>query len=236
MSIEARINISATFADEEIAKKSTAELKRELKKNNFELASALDTLNTIENQSYYKDQAINVEEITRKKNVVSVSSYTYTSESPVWFTKSLAQLGANKIFIRGQWDDVGRSFYFLKGEKVTKTIFDGDKPKKELSAKDIEINSKLFLPEKRVIVKVKLVSAWSVGDIYESTGMEFKSVCGNVFYYKGAGQLVDMFWNSDLEEFDTSITVEFGAAFERGKVADEFVSFVKRPTKITLYE
>lgn len=234
MSTESQVSIRANFPDDEIAKQATSELKKALKKNQHELASSLDAINPIENQSAYKKDTINVEDINRKRSVLSIFSYTYTSEEPIWFAKSLSELGANKIFIRVQSDGHGRNYYFLDGEKVPKKKFDGDKPKKPLSAKDIEINKDLFLPEGRVSVKAKLVSAWSVGDIYESTGIEFKTIDGATFYYQGSGKVVEVMWNSEKGEFDTSLTVEFSAAFERGKIENDYVSFAKRPTKITL--
>ena len=234
MSIEARISITATFTDEETAKAATSELKKSLKKNNDELSSSLDTLHPIENYIDYKNDSINVESINRKSNVLSISSYTYSSVEPVWFAKSLSQLGAIKIFVRGQWDGVGRNFYFMDGSKVSKKIFDGDKPKNELSEKDIEINKSLFLPEGRVSVKVQLISAWAAGDIYESMILKLKTTCENTIYYKGTGQIVDIFWASDREEFNTSLVVEFSTVLERGKIENEFVSFAKRPTKINV--
>ncbi len=236
MSIETHVNISATFSNDEAAKQATSELKKSLKKNQHELATSLDALNSIENQNRYKDDTINVEDLSRKKSVLSIYSYTYTSEEPIWFAKSLSLLGANKIFIRVMSDGHGRNHYFLGGEKVSKKVFDGEKKKKPLSAKDIEINKSLFLPDGRVSVQAKLISSWSVGDIYESTGIEFKTIDGITFYHQGSGQLVDIFWDSEKREFDTSITVEFSAAFERGKIEDDYVSFAKRPTKITVIE
>ena len=236
MSIEARVSIRATFPDDEKAKQATSDLKKSLKKNEHELASALDALNPVASQEAYKEDTIHVEDIGRKKSVLSISSYTYTSEEPIWFAKSLAELGAERIFIRGQWDGHGRNYYFLNGEEVPKKKFDGDKPKKPLSAKDIEINKGLFLPEGRVSVKAKLVSTWSVGDIYESTGMEFQMLDGTTFYHKGKGQLVELLFDYEKLEFDTTVVVEFSAAFERGKHENEFVSFAKRPTKITVHK
>lgn len=236
MSIEARVTIRATFLDEEKARHATSELKKSLKKNQYELASSLDALNPVDNQEAYKEDTINVEEISRKKSVLSIFSYSYTSQEPTWFAKSLSELGASKILIRGQWDGHGRNYYFLNGEKVSKKKFDGDKSGKPLSAKDIEINKGLFLPEGRVSVKAKLVSTWSVGDIYESTGMEFRMLDGTTFYHKGKGQLVDLLFDYDKGEFDTSSIVEFSATFERGKHKNEFVSFAKRPTRVFVYK
>ena len=235
MSIEARISISATFPDDDSAKDATSKLKKSLKISQHELASALNALNPIENQSDYVDDTINVEDISRKKNILSIYAYTYTSEEPIWFAKSIYELGANKVFIRGQWDGHGRNYYFLNGEKVSKKIYDGDKPKKPLSAKDIEINRNLFLPEGRVTVRARLLSTWSVGDIYESTGIEFEALDGTKFYHQGKGQLVDALYNFDKGEFDTMIEVEFSASFERGKLEDKYVSFAKRPTKIVAH-
>ena len=236
MSIESHVSISATFPDDETAKEATSKLKKSLKNNQHELATSLNVLNPVENQDHYKDDTINVEDLSRKKSVLSIYSYTYTSEEPVWFSKSLFALGANKIFIRVLSDGHGRNYYFLGGEKVPKKIFDGEKKKKPLSAKDIEINKSLFLPEGRVSVQVNLISSWSVGDIYESTGLEFKTIDGISLYYQGSGQLVDAFWDSEKREYDKSTTIEFSAAFERGRIENDYVSFVKRPTKIIVLE
>lgn len=230
MSIEAHIAIKATFLDEDKAKSSTSELKKSLKKNDHELASALDSLNSIENQCDYKDETINVEEVSRKKGILSIYAYTYSSEEPIWFAKSLYELGAKKIFIRGGWDGHGRNFYFLDGKKVSKKIYDGDKPKKKLSVKDIEINEKLFLPEGRVHVNVTLVNHWQVGDIYESVLLEFVTDDGNTFFHKATGQLKQISYEGSSKK------CEFTAAFERGKNEGEYVSFAKRPTKVVIGE
>lgn len=113
---------------------------------------------------------------------------------------------------------------------MIKKTFDGDKPKKPLSAKDIEIDKDLFLPDGRVTVKATLVSYWSVGNIYESTCIEFETDEGDKFYYKGTGQLTELV-------FDNAPKIcEFCAAFERGKLDDEYVSFVKRSTKVKIGE
>jgi hypothetical protein len=236
MSIEAQVSVRAIFPDDELAKLAASEIKKSLKKNEQELVNALNSINLIENLSEFKSETINVEDISRKRNVLTIFAYTYSSEEPTWFAKSLCELGAHKILIRGQWDGYGRNYYFLNGEKVTKKKFDGDKPKKPLSAKDIEINKKLFLPEGRVSVEAKLVSTWLVDDIYESTGMELKTLDGITFYYKGRGQLVNILFDSEKAEFDTSVIVEFSAAFERGNHNGEYVSFAKRPTQIKRWD
>jgi hypothetical protein len=236
MSIEARVSVKATFPDDEKAKEATSELKKALKKNDHELASALDSLNPIENQSEYASDTINVEDISRKKNVLSIFSYTYTSEEPTWFSRSLYELGAQKIYIRGVWDGHGRNYYYIDGDQVTKKKFEGDKPKKPLSAKDIEINKNLFLPDERATVKAKLISTWSVGDIWESVGFKFETLDGVIFYHQGRGKIMELLWNDKNEDFDKEVTVEFSAAFERGRLEGEYVSFAKRPTKIIIHK
>lgn len=226
MSIEARITLRATFPSDDLAKQATTQLKKSLKLNEHELASALDSLNPVENQDAYKDATINVEEISRKKQVLSIYSYTYTSEEPTWFAKSLFELGAHKIFIRGQWDEYGRNYYFLNGNKVSKKKYEGDKPTKPLSEKDIEINKHLFLPDGRVHVKVTLVNSWSLDDIYESVMMEFVTDDGSTFFHKATGKLKELSYEGAPKE------CEFSAIFERGKIKGEYVSLAKRPTKI----
>ncbi len=232
MSIEARVSVTARFSSEEVAKSATSQLKKSLKTSQYELASALHNLNPIDNQDDYDGIEINVEQINRKKGVLSISSYTYKKEDPIWFAKSLYELGANRIFIRGQWDGYGRNYYFLDGVQVSKKKYDGDKPKKPLSKEDKEINKGLFLPEGRVAVKAQLTSSWSVGDIYESTGLAFKTVDGLVFYHQGKGQLVEALYDSGKGEFRIGDDIEFNAAFERGMLDGKYVSFAKRPTKI----
>lgn len=232
MSIEARVRVTATFPSEDSAKNATSELKKSLKNNDHELAKALNALNPIENQGNYHDDHINVEEIKRKNCALTINSYTYTSEQPTWFAKSLAKLGAERIHIIGNWDGHVQNYYFLEGEKVQKKVFTGEPPQKILSAKDIEINKGLFLPDGRVTVRAKLISTWVVGDIYENIGMKFITTSGDEFFYKGRGQLVDTLWNSKTEKFDTSITIEFSAVFERETHEKNYASFAKRPTKI----
>ncbi len=85
MSIESHITIRATFLKDDAAKIATSQLRRMLKKNQHELANALNELNPVENKNDYKDETVNVEDISRKKNILSIYSYTYTSEEPVWF-------------------------------------------------------------------------------------------------------------------------------------------------------
>ena len=136
-------------------------------------------------------------------------------EEPVWFARSIYELGAIKVLIRGVWDGHGRNYYFLNGEKVSKKKYDGDKPKKP-----------------RVSVKARLISTWSVGDIYESTGLVLETSDGTRLYHVGKGQLVDAFYDFDKGEFNTTIDVEFSASLERGELDGEYVSYAKRPSKI----
>ena len=82
----------------------------------------------------------------------------------------------------------------------------------------------------------QLKSSWFVGDIYESIGFEFETRDGDRFYHKGRGQLVEALYNPEIENYDTSVRVEFVATFERGKLEDEFVSFAKRPSKIKVID
>ena len=111
MSIEAKIRIAAIFPSEDSAKIATSVLKKSLNKNDHELAKALNALNPIENQENYQDEHINVEEIKRKNCTLTINSYTYTSEQPTWFVKSLAQLGAERIHIVGSWDGHVQNYY-----------------------------------------------------------------------------------------------------------------------------
>ncbi len=97
-----------------------------------------------------------------------------------------------------------------------------------MSAKDVEINRDLFLPEGRVLVKAKLLSYWSIGDIYESIMMKYETNDGVIFYHKATGKLKEMAYNGGPR------MCEFSASFERGKLEEEYVSFAKRPSKILI--
>lgn len=232
MSIEARVRVTATFVDEKIASQAELELNNFLIENDHELAQALNAIYPVANQIDYKDELINVEKIKRNSCKLTIDSYTYTSEHPVWFVKSLAKLGAEKVHIIGNWDGNVQNYYFLNGIKVQKKKFFGESPEKSLSAENVEIVNGLFLPNGRVKVRAKLISTWAVGDIYESTGMEFKTLEGDVFFYKGRGVILDVLWNSKMEEFDTSVVIEFSAVFEVEKKGGQYASFAKRPTKV----
>lgn len=232
MSIEARVRVIATFVDEKIASQAELELKNSLIENDHELAQALNAIYPVANQIDYKDELINVEKMERNSCKLTIDSYTYTSEHPVWFVKSLAKLGAEKIHIIGSWDGNIQNYYFLSGSKVPKKKFFGESPENSLSAKNFEIGNGLFLPNGRVKVRARLISNWAVGDIYESTGMEFKTLEGDVFFYKGRGVILDVLWNSTTEEFDTSVVIEFSAVFEVEKKGGQYASFAKRPTKV----
>ncbi len=236
MSIETFVFVDGIFPSDELAKKASDELVKSLSENEHELASSLHKLYPVENQIAYKNDTINVEDIKKKNNVLSINAYTYTSEEPTWFAYSFYKLGATKIQITVDSDGYRRNFYFIDGKNVSKKKYISDKPKKQLSAKDIEINKNLFLPEGRVTVKAKLVSTWPVGDIWESVGLKFETLDGDTFYHKGRGQLIDVLYNNKIEDFDTSLVVEFDAAFERGRIEDEYVSFAKRPTKINVHK
>ena len=233
MSIETFVWVKASFPDEGQAKAATDLLQQSLSDHEHELASALHELNPVENQSDYENDTINVEGIKRRKEVLSINCYTYSSEEPNWFAYSIFELGAPRIVITADSDGHRRNYYFIDGRKVSKKKFEGDKPKKPLSKKDAEINSKLFLPEGRVKVVVELLSTWWVGDIWESLGMKFRTTEGDIFYYQGRGQLTDLFFNNDTGDYDTTRKAEFSAAFERGRLDGEYVSFAKRPTKIS---
>ena len=120
MSIEGFITVRAFFPDEDAAKAATSRLKKSLRDNEHELASALHALNPFDNQDDYENDTINVERVSRKKTTLIVDTYSYSSEEPVWFGGSLAALGAKKIHIRGEWDGNVRNYYFLDGARVTK--------------------------------------------------------------------------------------------------------------------
>ena len=223
---EVNITVRAFFDDEAQAKDATKELKAAARRSGHDLTKAINSLYPIENCEDYP--ALDIEDITRKRANVTILAYTGRTEPVVWFAESLSKLGPTRIFIREEWDEGGSNHYFLKGKRVSKKTYDASKPKRPLSARDIEINKNLFLPEGRVTVKATLVSHWYVDDIYESIGLEFVTDDGITFYYKGRGQLTQMI--SD----DSPKTCQFDAAFERGRLKGEYVSFAKRPTKVKI--
>lgn len=225
---ERYITIKAKFENEEAAKSGTKELKKSLKKNDSELTKALHSINPIADFDIYKQFEINVDNVKRKKEVLTISSYSGRVDPPVWFVGSLSQLGSLKTYVREQGDEGGSNYYFLKDKRVAKKTYDGEKKKKPLSEKDIEINKGLFLPEGRALVKATLESHWTAGDLYESIYMEFKTEDGQRFYHKGTGQLTDMVREGKPKK------CEFTGSFERGTLNGEYVSFAKRPSKITL--
>jgi hypothetical protein len=123
-----------------------------------------------------------------------------------------------------------RNYYFLNGKGVPRKEYVGEKPRKRLSEKDVEINKNLFLPKGRVHVKAKVTNHWQVGDIYESVLLEFETDDGNRFYHKTTGQLKQLSFEGPSNQ------CEFSAAFERGKLEGEYVSYAKRPSKVKIIE
>jgi hypothetical protein len=235
MSLEASFNIKVIFPDEEKSKNFSIQLRKALKSHNQELASALDFLvyQKCQCENSYEDCSINVEDLTKKKNIVNIYAYSYTSEDPVWFIPSITSFGATQIHIRGDYDCQIRNFYFRDGKKVTKKKYVGEKPAKSLTQEDIEINKSLFLPKGRTTISATLTSTWELGDIYERSGLEFRTDNGEVFYHIGNGELINTVYMSK-GYFDVGIVVRFTASFERGKLDGEFVSFAKRPSKISV--
>lgn len=223
---EVYVTIKALFANEDMAKQTTRKIKASLKKNDQDLTKALHSLYPINNYEDY-DQ-LDVEEIARKKSVLTIFLYTGRTGPVTWFAGSLYKLGAHKIYIRENGDEGGCNHYFLNGEKVSKKKYDGEKPTKPLNEKEIEINKHLFLPEGRIHVKATLMNSWSIGDIYESEILEFKTDDGDRFFHKATGQLKRMAYEGSPK------TCEFSAIFERGKHEGEYVSFAKRPTKVKI--
>ncbi len=228
MSTEVWVIIKATFSTTEAAETAASQLKRSLAEQGGELTQALNTLQATAQPPSGPEESLTIEHVERKKNVLSIAGYTYTSEPPVWFTAALHPLGAQKIHIRDQWDEGGSHYYFLEGQRVSKRKFEGDKPKRPLSARDIEINKNLFLPEGRVHIKATLTQHWPVGDIYESILLEFMSDDNQRFYHKATGRLKQITYEG------SPTTCEFSAIFERGKHDGQYVSFAKRPTKIKI--
>ena len=223
---EVNITVRASFADEKQAKEVTKQLKSAAKKYDCELTKTIHSLYSIEDYEIYNE--LHIEKISCKKNNLTILAYTGRTDPVVWFAPSLYSLGASKIYIREQWDEGGSNYYFLNGKKVSKKTYDGEKKKKLLSEKDIEINQGLFLPAGRVMVKATLIAHWSVDDMYENICMEFVTEDGMPFYYKGTGSLTELTLDNSPK------TCEFNAAFERGKLDGEYVAYAKRPTKIKI--
>ena len=221
-------SIKATFPDAKAAKEARKRIDLALNANDWYLCRSCHSIQPIESYEAYAQPDLNVEQLEVKKQILDITAYSGRIEEPVWVVETLTFLGATRVFFRMQYDEGGSNYYFVDGKRVSKKKYDGDKPKKPLSARDLEINKNLFLPEGRVAVKATLVNHWDWGDMYESLGMEFVTEDGHTFYHKGTGNLTEV--ASDL----ISNTCEFVATFERGKLDGEYVSFARRPSKIKM--
>ena len=221
---EVYTTVRASFEAREVASAARKQITSTLEVHNYELISAFNAILPIPDYEAYG--SLSYEDMTLKNGNLALYAYSGRIEPPLWIADTLTHLGAKKVYIRTQYDEGGNNYYFLDGKCVSKKTYDGDKPEKRLTAKDIEINKNLFLPEGRVRVKATLVSHWEVGDMYESLGMQFETEEGHTFYHKGTGKL------TQLASDTLSNTCEFSAVFERGKLDGEYVSFAKRPSKI----
>ena len=217
-------SIKATFKDEKVAKEIYNRINSQLENHDWNLCSLFNTIHPIDNYEAYR--GLSYESMEIKKATLHIQTYSGRIEPPTWIADTLTFVGASKIYFRMQYDEGGENFYFVDGRRVSKKKYDGDKPPKPLSAKDIEINKSLFLPEGRVTVKATLVSHWNYDDMYESIGLEFVTEDGQTFFHKGTGKLTNIISNT------VSDTCEFAAVFERGRLNGEYVSFAKRPSKI----
>ena len=222
---EVTIQIIADFNDVDCASNAHKKLKSSAKSNDYELNKTLNDLYPFDNFKSYKQFEIHIEDISKKKNKLSIVAYTGRTDPVTWFSEPLHKLGAKKIYIRENWDEGGCNYYFVDGVKVSKGKYNDEEPK-PLTKKDLQINKNLFLPEGRIDIEASLVSHWFSDDIYGSVYMEFISSNGDRFYHKGTGQLTSMVNHTHSNK------CEFVASFERGKLKGEYVSFAKRPSKI----
>ena len=222
---EVYTTVRASFEEREVASAARKQITEILEANNNEITRAFNAIQSI--PEYEALGRLTFEDMTLKNGNLALYAYSGRIEPPTWIADTLTHLGAKKVYIRTQYDEGGNNYYFLDGKRVSKKTYEGDTPEKRLTAKDIEINKNLFLPEGRVRVKATLVSHWEVGDMYESLGMQFQTEDGHTFYHKGTGKL------TQLASQTLSNTCEFSAVFERGKLDGEYVSFAKRPSKIT---
>lgn len=100
MSIETQLVIKATFDSVKQAQTVQTLLKTSLTNHDDELASALNALHPIDVRADFAGEEINVETIKRRKKVITISAYTYSSEEPTWFMPSFYALGAVKTVLR----------------------------------------------------------------------------------------------------------------------------------------
>ena len=221
---EVYTTIRAAFEERELASSARKQINNALKAADDELTSAFNAIHPIPDHEAYGN--LTFEDMTLKSGNLALYAYSGRIEPPMWIADTLTHLGAKKVYIRMQYDEGGTNYYFLHGKRVSKKTYDSDKPDKTLSAKDLEINKNLFLPEGRIRVKATLIAHWEMGDMYESLGMQFETEDGHTFYHKGTGKLTQLVSNT------LSNTCEFSAVFERGKLDGEYVSFAKRPSKI----
>jgi hypothetical protein len=169
-----------------------------------------------------------VTDVEIKKNIISIKADTGKVAPPVWLAPPLAKLGSTKILIRKQFGGGSKIYYFLKHRKTTKKKFDAYKPKASLSAKDLEINKNLFLPEGRVSVKAALVDfVWAEGYYGEYCNMNMLTENGMPIYYSGTSEALTQVTKDEFED-----VCEFTATFERQKIQGEYMAVIKRPLKV----
>lgn len=221
---EVNVSIEAEIKSDSKAKLFVKNLKASAKNNEYDFYNSINSLSDISKEKEY--QELNIEEISRSKNLVYITAYSGRSSSIAWLGESISKLGATKIYMKESWDEGSFNYYYLNGESVCKKSFDGKEVKK-LSQEDIEINKKLFLPEGRVKVTATLEAYENIsGGKGSNLLMEFLTSRKEKFYYSGAGELTDLI----SDNYD-SLT-EFNASFERGMLNGEYVSFAKRPSDI----
>ena len=219
---EVYVTITMTCESEDAAKKLSIELDAASEKQDHDLTRTIHSLSPIEDHDMYAE--LSIEEIKQEAQQVTIYSYTGQTEPAHWFAGALHSLGAQKIFIREQWDEGGSSYYFLDGKKVDKKTFEGDQA---LSETDPKINDGLFLPEGRATVVATLISYFDLeNDPWERTVLEFKTDDGYTFYYMGKGKL------QNLTRGTSEKRCQFDALFESGQLNGKSVSLAKRPTQI----
>jgi len=223
---EVYVSIRTNFLEESEAEDRLRQLKTAAEKRDYELSKTINELSPV--ADYPEDTEIWIEKLERKHKSILIEAYSGRIEPPLWFAAALAEIGSVKTQIREQWDEGGKTYYFMGKKKVTKKVYHGDN--KPLSQKDIEINKTLFLPEGRIAITATLLDFyWDENDYGEFCVMKMVTDQGEHFVYKGSSVLL-----TDLTLAEYENTCQFFAVFERGTLAGEYVSFAKRPTKIKL--
>lgn len=226
--LEVFLNIKVNFETIPEAKDALAKLEELLKKHNNDLNQVLNSIKKFKPE--YLDVELEVTEIKRSSNAINIKVTTEDIDPPVWFGGALSKLGAFKTFVREEMGGDRKNYYILGGKRVTKRRYDAFKPKSLMSEKDKEINKNLFLPDGRVTVKASLVDfKWSEGYFGDFCTINMLTESGMPIVYKGGSEAMVKLTKDEYEN-----ECEFSATFERQRDFDNYISVVKRPTKVVV--